>query len=81
MCRAEDDLSAVLEKLNADLEYYAFSADTRAEQRGDGKDSYLRSHAEAETERKGTPDETMPTVIRATAQVPAAAIIPSATAI
>ena len=57
MCRAEDDLSAVLEKLNADLEDYAFSADTRAEQRGDGKDSYLRSHAEAETERKGTPDD------------------------
>ena len=57
MCRAEDDLSAVFEKLNADLEDYAFSADTRAEQRGDGKDSYLRSHAEAETERKGTPDD------------------------
>lgn len=57
-CGAEPDLPAALERINAQIEDYAFSAETRLEQRGDGSDSYLRSHApEPETERKGTPDD------------------------
>lgn len=58
LCNAETDLPAALEKINAQVEDYAFSSSSRLEQRGDGSDSYLRSHSpEPETERKGTPDD------------------------
>lgn len=58
LCNAEADLPAALERINAQVEDYAFSSSSRLEQRGDGSDSYLRSHSpEPETERKGTPDD------------------------
>lgn len=58
LCSAEQDMPAALERINAQIEDYAFSAEMRLEQRGDGSDSYLRSHApEPETERRGTPDD------------------------
>ena len=58
LCNAEADLPAALERINAQVEDYAFSSSSRLEQRGDGSDSYLRSHApEPETERRGTPDD------------------------
>lgn len=58
LCSAEQELPAALERINAQIEDYAFSAEMRLEQRGDGSDSYLRSHAtESETERRGTPDD------------------------
>lgn len=58
LCNAEADLPAALERINAQVEDYAFSSSSRLEQRGDGSDSYLRSHSpEPGTERKGTPDD------------------------